>query len=154
MSSQIEKKSVASTNPIIRESITLDPISSERMDVMGNIHRYNFGWVKTSKIVGGPDTKTKPGVMVVDQSTTGISGDKNVFDDKTTQEVLSPSLDTPEVKHSTVMDKGITLHTFYRFGIKHRTMVRTRAVGKSKILQLGELYNGRKRVCKFNGPKH
>ena len=36
------------------------------------------------------------------------------------------------------MHEGVKFNTFYRFGIKYRTMVRTRAVGKSKILQLGK----------------
>ena len=117
----------------IRESITLDPISAERLDTMGNIHRYNFGWVKTQKIVGGGD----PSGEVVDTSTTGISGMSKVFAETTAQEILPPSLETPNISPNTEMAASIRISSFFKHGIKMRSMVRARAIGMSEIIIMG-----------------
>lgn len=117
----------------IRESITLDPISTERLDTMGNIHRYNFGWVKTQKIVGDGD----PSGEVVDSSVTGISGMSTIFSETTAQEILPPSLETPDVSPNTSMYSSIKINSFFKYGIKMRAMVRARAVGMSELVIVG-----------------
>ena len=126
----------------IRESITLDPISSERIDTTGAIHRYNFGWVKTQKIVAdgfGDGTDDGSGnATVVDQCTTGLSGVGKAFKETTTQEILPPKLETPDVDPDTTMSDGIKMGTFFKFGIKMRTLVRTRAIGKPEVIVMGQ----------------
>ena len=120
--------------PTIRESITLDPITTERLDTMGNIHRYNFGWVKTHKIVGDGS----PVGQVVDSSTTGISGMAMAFSENTAQEILPPALETPDVAPTTQMASSIVMGSFFKVGIKMRSMVRARAIGTSEILIMGQ----------------
>jgi hypothetical protein len=118
---------------IIRESVTVDPISSERIDTTGAIHRYNFGWVKIHRMVGG----TPPAGTVVESSVTGISGMDNIFSEVTTQEIFPPSLETPDAY--TVSDpEGVKVTSFFKNGIKKRTMIRTRPIGVSEILVLGQ----------------
>jgi hypothetical protein len=118
----------------IRESITLDPISSDRMDTAGKIHRYNFGWIKTHKIVGGP----QPGGVLVESAKTGISGMEQVYDEYTAQSILPASLEVPTVSSNTEMaSPRVSLNTFFRRGTKYRTLVRSKAIGVSTIITLG-----------------
>ncbi len=118
---------------IIRESVSLDPISSERMDTTGAIHRYNFGWIKLHRVVGG----APGGGEIIESSITGISGVNTMFEETASQELLPPSLETPDVQGAVVVS-GVGVTSFYKNGIKKRTMVRSRAIGSSEILLLGQ----------------
>ena len=117
----------------IRESVTVDPISTERLDIAGNIHRYNFGWVKTTRIVGGLIGDGE----IVETSNTSIAGVTHQFLENVTQEILPPSLETPDVTANTIMVAPKTVASFQKVGIKKRAMVRARAVGNSELIIIG-----------------
>jgi len=120
---------------IIRESINVDPITTERLDTMGNIHRYNFGWLKTHTIVGD---SPEPDGVTLNSAQTGISGMERTFTEVTAQSILPPSLETPEVTASTSMNDGISVGSFYKSGVKFRAMIRSRAIGTSEIIVMGQ----------------
>jgi len=119
---------------IVRESVVVTPISSERMDVTGAVHRYNFGWIKIHRVVGGDPGDGE----VIESTSTGISGMSRVFDENVTEEILPPSLETPDVTGS-VSATGISVSTFYKIGIKKRAIVRTRAAAPAELIILGAL---------------
>lgn len=118
---------------IIRESITVDPISAERLDTQGNVHRYNFGWIKTIRQVGG----STPSGTLVEQSETALAGVHIIYEEFTTQSVLPPSLETPDVASSVAMTESRKVGSFQKVGQKYRAMVRARAIGSAEILVLG-----------------
>ncbi len=117
----------------VRESITVDPITAERMDVMGSIHRYNFGWVKTHRIVGAGAGEGQ----LIETSVTGISGMAQTFVETVYQEILPPSLETPDVAANTVMSQPVKVGSYFKYGMKMRTMIRAKAVGTSEIIVMG-----------------
>ena len=120
---------------VIRESVTIDPISTEELDIEGNIHRYNFGWMVTRTIVGG----SNEGGIVVESSSTGIAGNASVFEESVTQTILPPSITLPEgVGTVTSMDGGVELGTYYKFGTKKRTYTKSRVFGTSELVVMGE----------------
>ena len=122
------------SDTIERENISLTPISTERIDTTGAIHRYNFGWVKTHKIIG----EEIPQGVIIDQSTTGLSGVDRVFSESTTQEILPPGFETPDVETKAEMQPGVETGTFFKFGIKKLSFIRTRAIGESEVKILGQ----------------
>ena len=134
---------------MIREFITVDPISAERMDLAGSIHRYNFGWIKTvrSVTVAGKEKPQEPGEpddpgddkkLTTETSDTQISGFSKKLSETVVQEVLPPSLTVPEVIPSTTMHDGYELTTYARKGTKKRLITRVRPFGTSKLIPLGD----------------
>ena len=122
----------------IRETAMIDPISSEELDIDGNIHRYNFGWMVTRTIVGLEDDASPSGT-ITESTTTGISGNTNTFHEVVTQEILPPSLDLPEgVATTTEMQASITVGTYYRYGTKKRVYTKAKVFGTSEIVVMGE----------------
>ena len=116
----------------------IDPISSEELDINGNIHRYNFGWMVTRTGVSLDSGIQLPGV-ITEETTTGISGNNRVFYEKVSQEILPPSLDLPEsVSTTTSMESSITVGTYYRFGRKKRLYTKASVFGISEIVPMGE----------------
>ena len=132
------------SDAIERENISLTPIYTERIDTTGAIHRYNFGWVKTHKIIGD----MPPDGTIIDQSITGLSGVARLFKEITAQEILPPSLDTPQVETKTKMEGDFETGTFFKFGTKQNSMIRTRAIGKSEVIIFGQ------QGYKINEKKH
>ena len=123
---------------MVRETVMIDPISSEELDINGNIHRYNFGWMVTRTAVSLSADMSLPGV-ITEETTTGISGNNKVFHEKVSQEIYPPSLDLPsDVSVMTGMDSSITVGTYYRFGRKKRLYTKSRVFGTSEIVPMGE----------------
>lgn len=121
-----------------REQITLDPISSERMDCAGNIHRYNFGWLETKTIVG---EKALPpsgaNTALIETSTTRIAGQSISFEESVVQIMHPASLKKPKISSNISMTNSIDITTYTKVGTKYRTMIRSRASGKSELIGLG-----------------
>ena len=116
----------------------IDPISSEELDINGNIHRYNFGWMVTRTIVSLDSGVNIPG-EITEETTTGISGNEKVFYEKVTQEILPPSLDLPEnIVTNTEMQNSISVGTYFRHGRKKRMYTKARVFGTSEIVTMGE----------------
>ncbi len=123
---------------IVREAITVDPIASEELDINGNIHRYNFGWMVTRTIVAVEGASPISGT-VTERTTTGISGNNKIFNEIVSQEILPPSLDLPEdIAVETEMVDAVSVGTYYRYGRKSRTYTKSRVFGTSEIVVMGE----------------
>jgi len=86
-------------------------------------------------VVGGEDD---PDGEIVSSTTTGISGVDTVFKERESQSILPPSLETPDTEQMAEIQNGLTFDTFYRKGTKKRSTIRTKAIGNSDILVLGE----------------
>lgn len=120
----------------IRESVTVEPITSEELDIAGNIHRYNFGWMVTRSIVGGGGGGGDG--IVVEHTTTGISGIGSPFQEIVTQQILPPSLTTPMVGAETEMSSGIVVGSYYKTGTKRRMYTKAKVFGTSELIVMGE----------------
>lgn len=122
----------------VRETIMVDPISSEELDIEGNIHRYNFGWMVTRTMVSLKSEIEIPGT-VTEETTTGISGSEQVFYEKVSQEILPPSLDLPtDIETSTEMESSISVGTYFRYGRKKRVYTKALVFGTSELIAMGE----------------
>ncbi len=116
----------------------VDPISAEELDIDGNIHRYNFGWMVTRTIVSIGGMADIPGV-ITETTETGISGNDKVFYEKVTQEILPPALDAPtDIGMTTVMQQSGSIGTYYRTGRKKRQYTKAKVFGTSEIISMGE----------------
>ncbi len=116
----------------------VDPISSEELDIAGNIHRYNFGWMVTRTIVTIGGSASLPGLRT-ESTTTAISGNNKLFSETVTQQILPPSLDLPGgAGVTTGVERSMSIGTYYRIGRKKRTYTKARVFGTSQIVALGE----------------
>jgi hypothetical protein len=123
---------------MIREFITVDPISSERMDNSGAIHRYNFGWIKTQRLIA-IDPQEGEGVAV-EKSLTAVSGYDSPLNEVVYQEVLPPSLQVPqEIKTRTHMENSIRVPTYSRIGVKTRLLTRVMPMGGTELVETGKV---------------
>ena len=122
---------------MVREMINLDPLAGERMDNSGAVHRYNFGWVKTHRLVG-LDMESQDGVKVED-TITSVSGYSVALDEQVWQDILPPSLELPEVEASTGMSDGYELATYTRIGEKTRVYTKVKPFGGSEIVEMGKI---------------
>ena len=123
---------------IVRETATVDPMSSEELDIEGNIHRYNFGWMVTRTIVSLDDGTSIEG-DIVEETITGISGNDKIFYEKVSQEILPPGINTPTgVELNTDMEDSASFETYFRFGRKKRVYTKAQIFGTSKIVTMGE----------------
>lgn len=136
---------------VIRRNKTITPISAERIDVAGNIHRYNFGWLSTDTTVGGGTSQGGGGGgVVVESATVKVTGTDVEYNEKTVQEVLPPSFSAPSPDASM---GGLTLNTFCKTGTKVRSIVRARAAGESTIVALGSTAYSLKESKTYAGAK-
>ena len=118
---------------VLRESVVVDPISAEELDIAGYIHRYNFGWMVTRTIVGGGAS----GGTLIESSSTGVAGTAGSFEESVTQQILPPSIDLPAVGISTGMSGGALVGTYYKIGTKARTYTKSRVFGTSELVVMG-----------------
>ena len=118
---------------IIREVANLTPISSERVDTNGNIHRYNFGWNLQRTLVHTGEEKISG--TVVDKSTVLIQGYDQEMIEESSIELLPPSLQTPDVKISTTQESAVKVGSYYKEGVKKRVYTRIAVSGKNKIIE-------------------
>ncbi len=123
---------------IVRETASVEPISSEELDIEGNIHRYNFGWMVTRNMVTMGGQGSIPG-FITEATVTNISGNDKTFYEVVTQEILPPSLDLPaNVSTNTQMESSILIPTYVRTGRKKRSYTKASVFGVSKIVEMGE----------------
>jgi len=117
---------------VIRKNQTVTPLTTERLDVIGCIHRYNFGWLNTVSTVGDGGGGGGGGGTVVETATVGLAGMNGSFSEVTTQEILPPSFNTPGVGAP-----GGGVSSFCKTGSKTRAVIRTRGYGGTTMVVLG-----------------
>lgn len=117
---------------IIRESLDITPIITERVDMELQIHRYNFGWVQRHTVVGdGPVTGE-----ITEASSTMMTGVGRAFAEMTGQTLLPPSLEVPEATGFTGTI-GIEIGTYSKIGSRGRVSIRTHILGEPSMNVMG-----------------
>jgi len=107
---------------VIRETVNVDPISAERMDMSFEIHRLNFGWIESRITVvdeRGGFVPQENGV-ITGMSSTQLSGMTKFFVEHSEAISHAPSFIPPDVDVVNMID-NVKVNSFHRSGSKVRT---------------------------------
>jgi len=117
---------------IIRENITVTPITSERVDTTGAIHRYVFGWTVQHTITSFDGTA--PDGTLVDSSAVMVQGYERPMSEMTSIKILPPTLEVPDVEANTDIN-GVEVASFVKEGEKTRVYTRVRVNGNNEVVE-------------------
>jgi len=119
---------------IIRENITVTPVTTERIDTVGAIHRYIFGWTVQHTITSFDSTM--PDGIIVDSSSVLVQGYDRQMNEVTGISILPPSLEVPDVSANTGIS-GVKVVSFVKEGEKARVYTRIRVSGDNELIEYG-----------------